>query len=54
MERSYKAGETTLTRLNEAQTDLVAVSAAVVTSRIHYLQQLEILRSASGRILAGF
>jgi len=53
VERSYRAGATTLTRLNEAQTDLVSVSAAVATSRINYLQQLESLRAASGRILEG-
>ncbi len=53
VERSYRAGATTLTRLNEAQTDLVTVSAAVATSRINYLQQLECLRAASGRILEG-
>lgn len=53
VERSYRAGATTLTRLNEAQTDLVTVSAAVATSRINHLQQLESLRAASGRILQG-
>lgn len=51
VERSYRAGATTLTRLNEAQSDLVSVSAAVAISRINYLQQLESLRAASGRIL---
>ncbi len=53
VERSYRAGATTLTRLNEAQTDLVAVQASVATSRINYLQQLENLRGQSGRILEG-
>ncbi|MGD9950818.1 MAG: TolC family protein [Desulfobulbus sp.] len=53
VERSYRAGATTLTRLNEAQTDLVTVSAAVATSRINYLQQLTNLQAASGRILEG-
>ena len=53
VERSYRAGATTLTRLNEAQTDLVAIQAAVATSRINYLQQLENLAAESGRILEG-
>lgn len=53
VERSYRVGTTTLTRLNEAQTDLVTVLAAAATSRINYLQQLESLRAASGRILEG-
>ena len=53
VERSYRVGTTTLTRLNEAQTDLVTIQAAVATSRITYLQQLESLRAASGRILEG-
>lgn len=50
---SYRAGATTLTRLNEAQTDLVATQASVATSRINYLQQIESLRAESGRILEG-
>lgn len=53
VERSYRVGTTTLTRLNEAQTDLVTIQAAVATSRITYLQQLESLRAASGRMLKG-
>ncbi|PLX98773.1 MAG: hypothetical protein C0622_11375 [Desulfuromonas sp.] len=51
IEKAYRAGAATLTRLNEAQTDLVKVSGAVAASRISYLQQLESLRAASGRIL---
>lgn len=51
VERSYRAGAAPLTRLNEAQSDLVTVSAAVASSRISYLQQLESLDAASGRIL---
>ncbi len=51
VEKSYRAGATTLTRLNEAQTDLVTISAAAATSRITYLQQLEALRAESGRNL---
>jgi outer membrane protein TolC len=51
IEMAYRAGAATLTRLNEAQTDLVAVSAAVASSRINYLQQLESLKATSGRIL---
>ncbi len=51
VEKSYRAGATTLTRLNEAQTDLVTLSAAAATSRINYLQQLEALRAESGRNL---
>lgn len=53
VERSYRAGATTLTRLNEAQTDLISVSAAVATSHFNYLLQREYLRAASGRILEG-
>jgi outer membrane protein TolC len=51
IEKAYRAGAATLTRLNEAQTDLVTVSAAVASSRITYLQQLESLKASSGRIL---
>ncbi len=51
IEKAYAAGSATLTRLNEAQTDLVRVSAAVAASRITYLQQLESLKATSGRIL---
>jgi len=50
---SYQAGASPLTRLNEAQTDLVTVQACVATSRINYLLQLENLRAESGRILEG-
>jgi len=53
VECSYRAGATTLTRLNEAQTDLVTVQASVATSRINYLLHLENLRAESGRILEG-
>jgi outer membrane protein TolC len=51
--RSYRAGATTLTRLNEAQKDLVTVQASVATNCINYLQHLESLRAQSGRILEG-
>nr|WP_319491733.1 TolC family protein [uncultured Desulfobacter sp.] len=51
--RSYRSGATTLTRLNEAQTEMVNVQASVATSRINYLQHLESLRAQSGRILEG-
>jgi outer membrane protein TolC len=51
IEMAYRAGAATLTRLNGAQTDLITVSAAVASSRINYLQQLESLKATSGRIL---
>ncbi|WP_320040624.1 TolC family protein [uncultured Desulfobacter sp.] len=53
VERSYRVGVTTLTRLNEAQTDLVTVQASIATSRINCLLHLESLRAESGRILDG-
>ena len=54
VEKAYRAGVATLTRLNEAQTDLVRAAAAVAASRINYLQALQSLQIASGRVLADF
>jgi outer membrane protein len=51
VEKSYKAGMASLTRLNEAQTDLTRASGAAALSRIEYLQALERLAAETGRIL---
>jgi len=51
IEKAYRAGVATLTRLNEAQTDLVRASGAEAASRINYLLALQKLKAASGRIL---
>ncbi len=51
VEKSYKAGATSITRLNEAQTDLTRAAGAAAFSRIAYLQALESLASETGRIL---
>lgn len=53
VEKAYRAGVATLTRLNEAQTDLVRASGAEAASRINYLLALQQLDAASSRILAG-
>ena len=51
VEKSYKAGATSLTRLNEAQTDLTRSAGAAALSRIEYLQALERLAAETSRIL---
>lgn len=51
IEKSYRAGVATLTRLNEAQADLVRVAGAVVASRINFQIAMQKLQAASGRIL---
>lgn len=51
VEKSYKAGAASLTRLNEAQTDLTRSAGAAVLSRIEYFQALERLAVETGRIL---
>nr|WP_320114438.1 TolC family protein [uncultured Desulfuromonas sp.] len=51
IEQAYRAGVETLTRLNEAQTDLVKASGSVAQSRINYLLALEMVASTTGRIL---
>ena len=51
VEKSYKAGAASLTRLNEAQTDLVRAAGAAAFSRIEYLQALENLSIETGRVL---
>jgi outer membrane protein TolC len=53
VEKSYKAGVATITRLNEVQTDLTRAEGAVAASRIEYLLALENLAAATGRILYG-
>ncbi|MBU0960714.1 MAG: TolC family protein [Proteobacteria bacterium] len=53
VEKAYRAGAATLTRLNEAQTDLVRASGAEAASRINYLLALQQLDAASSRILDG-
>ncbi|MBW2185743.1 MAG: TolC family protein [Deltaproteobacteria bacterium] len=51
VEIAYRAGVANLTRLNEAQTDLVSAAGAEATSRINYLLALQRLKAASGKIL---
>ena len=51
IEKAYRAGVANLTRLNEAQTDLVRSAGAEAASRINYLLALQQLKAASGRIL---
>jgi outer membrane protein len=52
IEKSYRAGVTTLTRLNEAQRDLVQMAGRAIYSRINYQIALKDLDTASGRHLA--
>jgi len=51
VETSYRTGVASLTRLNEAQTDLVRVAGAAASSRIQYVLALEKLKAETGRIL---
>lgn len=51
IEQSYRAGVATLTRLNEAQTDLVNASGRVALSRINYLLAEQQVLTESGRLL---
>ena len=48
VEKAYRAGVATLTRLNEAQTDLVRASGAAAASRIQYRIALSNLNAAMG------
>ena len=50
VEKSYRAGMETLTRLNEAQTDLVQASGSVVASYIQYQMAQVNLDAETGRI----
>lgn len=49
VEKSYRAGAATLTRLNEAQNDLVRASGSVATSYIQYRLALINLNTETGR-----
>jgi outer membrane protein TolC len=49
--QAYQAGAASLTRLNEAQTDLTRASGAAAVSRIDFFQTLENLAAQTGRIL---
>lgn len=51
VEKSYKAGVVSITRLNESQTDLTRSAGAAAFSRIKYFQALESLATETGRIL---
>lgn len=51
IEKAYRAGVTTLTRLNEAQRDLVQMAGLAIYSRINYQIALKDLDTASGRAL---
>ena len=50
IELLYRTGSATLTRLNEAQTDLVRAEGLAASSRVQYLLAIEKLRSESGEI----
>jgi len=50
VELLYKTGSADLTRLNEAQTDLVRAEGLSASSKVHYLLALEKLLSESGGI----
>lgn len=49
IQKGYQAGATSLTRLNEAQTDLVRAEGSLAAARIQYRQVLEELRIATGQ-----
>jgi outer membrane protein TolC len=49
--KEYLAGKSSLTRLNEAQTDLVRAEGALVLARLRVVQAVENLAAATGRIL---
>jgi outer membrane protein TolC len=51
VEKSYKAGVESITRLNEAQTDLTRAKVAYSTSYIAYQLVLNQLDIDTGRIL---
>ncbi|WP_294346348.1 TolC family protein [Prosthecochloris sp.] len=50
IELLYKTGSATLTRLNEAQTDLVRAQVLAASSKVEYLLALEKLSSETGNI----
>lgn len=52
IKKLYRAGHTNITRLNEAQTDMVRAAGTEASSRISYQLALQQLEAASGRILA--
>ncbi|AQQ09985.1 Outer membrane efflux protein BepC precursor [Sedimentisphaera cyanobacteriorum] len=54
VEKSYKAGAVSLTRLNEAQTDMVNAAGALEASKIQYRISLVELSSQTGEILKQF
>jgi outer membrane protein TolC len=51
--KQYTAGTASLTRLNEAQTDLVRAEGNLALARTRYWQFVEDLRAATGRNLVG-
>ena len=53
VEKAYRAGVDTLTRLNEAQTDLVRASGAAAASRIEYRISMVNLDAAMGIAIPG-
>ncbi|MDF7798883.1 TolC family protein [Pontiellaceae bacterium B1224] len=53
VEKSYKAGAESITRLNEAQTDLTRAKVAYATSYIAYQLVLNQLDIDTGRVLSG-
>lgn len=50
VEEEYKAGNTNITRLNEAQTDLVRAQSNLATARINVLDSRAQLRAAVGEL----
>lgn len=54
VQKLYSAGETNLTRLNEAQNDLIKISGSVAASQIAHQLMLILLDSTTGKILEGF
>jgi outer membrane protein TolC len=49
VKKTYQAGAASLTRLNEAQTDLVRAEGSLAAARIQFRQVLEELRIATGQ-----
>lgn len=54
IEKEYKAGQASLTRLNEVQRDLLIARERLARNRAEYLQSSEDLAAATGEILAPY
>ena len=53
IQKPYKAGRSSITRLNEAQTDLVRAKGGYFTSFIAYLLSLNQIDIETARVLDG-